>query len=47
MCNTDIFVHLQIYHDKAIYNKENMACLKLSFVVDVNSQITHVKTTLI
>ena len=22
--NTNIFVHLQIYHDKALYNKGNM-----------------------
>ena len=44
MYNTDIFVHLQIYHDKALYNKENMACLKLSFVVVVSSQITQCKS---
>ena len=30
MYKTNIFVHLQIYHDKAFYNKENMACLKRS-----------------
>ena len=24
MYKTNIFVHLQIYHDKAFYNKENM-----------------------
>ena len=40
MYSTNIFVHLQIYHDEALYNKGNMTCLKLSFVVDVSSQIT-------
>ena len=29
-------MHLQIYHEKELYNKENMACLKLSFVLDVS-----------
>ena len=24
--NTKMFVHVEIYHDKALYNKENMAC---------------------
>ena len=27
--------------DCELYNKENMACLKLSFVVDVNSRMAH------
>ena len=36
-------MHLQIYHEKALYNKVNMACLKLSFVVDVSSQIAQCK----
>ena len=39
MYHTNIFVHLQIYHDKALYNKGKKACLKLSFVVDVSSHI--------
>ena len=43
MYNTNIFVHLQIYHDKALYNKGDMACLKLSFVVNVSSLITECK----
>ena len=25
MYNTNIFVHLQIYHDKALYNKSNIS----------------------
>ena len=43
MYNINIFVHLQIYHEKALDNKEKMACLKLSFVVNVSSQIAQCK----
>ena len=31
MYNTNNFLHFQIYHDKALYNKGNVACLKVSF----------------
>ena len=40
MYNTNIFVHLEIYHNETLCNKGNIACLKLcqlSFVVDVSS----------
>ena len=43
MYNINIFVHLQIYHEKALDNKEKMAYLKLSFVVNVSSQIAQCK----
>ena len=43
MNNIDIFVHLQIYHEKALDNKEKTACLELSFVVNISSQIAQCK----
>ena len=35
MYDTNIFVHLQIYHDKALYNKSN--------IVNASSQIAQCK----
>ena len=48
MFGTDILVLLQIYYDKALCgNKRNMACLKLSFVVEASVHRSHnVKTKL-
>ena len=43
MYNINIFVHFQIYHEKALDNKEKMACLELSSVVNVSSQIVQCK----
>ena len=46
--NTNFFVYLQIYHDKALYNKGNMASLKLYHSSLTSAHRLHnVKTKLI
>ena len=50
MYNIKIFGYLQIYHQKALYNKENVAYLKLSFVGGMDlpvHRLHNVKTILI